>query len=694
MSIYNEDKEIQKAFDSEKIDSTFISPFENEYERMIDKEYTEEYGDQLIEDIHPIYKNPTKINLFDLYKTELQNVEIEEPEEKTLEQISEEKQKVRSTISKKYKEEEQKEETVETTLKGEPGVIKSYRKTFFEGEPETEGRVEFEEIEEEEELYVEVSVWTDEKDRAILLRGLYDSIQNDDIDNFRRIINPLPLNRMTPDDTTELLIDLLNRCKSLNRREITKIILHRYSGDIVGFDDYEGEVDSYPILPDLFRSNDIDMNILGFIIKSVSDSISIVELCIGIFEGDESELMNFALDRLFEIVGIPDDGTCNELSQQANDMGNIKALDFINNLKTRYAIIAPVPSYIMSQYKEDEEEDEEEDKLFDFLSSLELGKIITKRYYDRLNKAGVTLLQDLFDVDYKTLVDSAKIDEDVARLIVKKIRDERMFDEDELFIGADAERRDILNSMNFDLDDIDAIVDRLTQDVSQQYYGFGGEKKKITLGGNTEALKKIVENMTRKQRLEYILPLISSQFNKELYENDLLNSFLGPCNPIVKNRDGDINHICYKYGGCRMLYCNCFENINAYEDGQKYYPNIPMWFKEICDTCGNKILKRCYAIRRPLQGGGWEGTYCSFDCMNNFVCKKEDDFVEARLIEKLYEKLNNVEEGKLNGITDRKEFDPYTKLMEAVKEYPEGHVTKYLSDYILNPPKKKTKKQL
>lgn len=56
-------------------------------------------------------------------------------------------------------------------------------------------------------------------------------------------------------------------------------------------------------------------------------------------------------------------------------------------------------------------------------------------------------------------------------------------------------------------------------------------------------------------------------------------------------------------GPCRMLLCHCL------------LPEGETWFNGKCDVCQNFIMDRSHALRFPSAGGGWEGCYCSFECM-------------------------------------------------------------------------------
>lgn len=102
---------------------------------------------------------------------------------------------------------------------------------------------------------------------------------------------------------------------------------------------------------------------------------------------------------------------------------------------------------------------------------------------------------------------------------------------------------------------------------------------------------------------------------------------LGPVNTMYTDNPSniDIEHICSKYGGCRMFTCTEFECIDETGDDvdiMAEYPEVTDWFRGSCDICLKKIAKRHYAVREPLLYGGWQGCYCSFTCVEKMLEKK------------------------------------------------------------------------
>lgn len=118
------------------------------------------------------------------------------------------------------------------------------------------------------------------------------------------------------------------------------------------------------------------------------------------------------------------------------------------------------------------------------------------------------------------------------------------------------------------------------------------------------------KNMSEEQKMEILQPVLESQEIYNLKGNIELFRILGPVNPHY-NTDLTLDHICYKYGGCRMLTCVCFEHD---EDEP-----LDDWFTGICQKCGSKLRSRAHAIRKPLKFGGFVGCFCSTECIKDTV---------------------------------------------------------------------------
>jgi hypothetical protein len=119
--------------------------------------------------------------------------------------------------------------------------------------------------------------------------------------------------------------------------------------------------------------------------------------------------------------------------------------------------------------------------------------------------------------------------------------------------------------------------------------------------------------------------------------DDALFRELGPVNT---NHNQTPHHICSQYGGCRMFLCSEFADVDEEYDGTNVDDDPVDWFTGTCDKCDAVIAKRRYAVRIPLEDGGWMGTYCSIDCLKQDVA--EDDFVTGFKIGMMREQLKSI----------------------------------------------------
>lgn len=122
-------------------------------------------------------------------------------------------------------------------------------------------------------------------------------------------------------------------------------------------------------------------------------------------------------------------------------------------------------------------------------------------------------------------------------------------------------------------------------------------------------LERKIKSMSNEERMTLLQPVLENQNIYNLKGQLDLFRILGPTNP---HYDADLtyDHICYKYGGCRMMTCVCFE-IDSDDVG------LDDWFVGSCSVCNLKLRSRAHAFRKPLPYGGWIGCFCSKECIKD-----------------------------------------------------------------------------
>lgn len=165
-------------------------------------------------------------------------------------------------------------------------------------------------------------------------------------------------------------------------------------------------------------------------------------------------------------------------------------------------------------------------------------------------------------------------------------------------------------------------------------------KQKVSVGtnDNSEILKNLIISQYAISTSTEKLQLLKHIKNIPIVDDTLIFQEYGPVNTcyISNNNSYDKDHKCIKYGGCRMLLCNEFEQLNKYGSDIDIMSNYnDDWFRGYCDECSNKIGKKHYAIRLPLDHGGWKGCYCSFNCMKQEINNECVAIMTGRMKEQL-----------------------------------------------------------
>jgi len=206
--------------------------------------------------------------------------------------------------------------------------------------------------------------------------------------------------------------------------------------------------------------------------------------------------------------------------------------------------------------------------------------------------------------------------------------------EKELYELADKESKDEIKE---EIPSNEQAVEMLTEGLSRYGISF------VEIEKTKEFLLKEVSK-SKERKMELLKPVLENEKQKSLETDRLLYWTFGPSNPLV-SQDLTIDAPSYKYGGCRMFLCDLF-------DYNEEYDFVEDWFTGNCQQCLLKIRHRWYAVRQPRSMGGWDGCFCSWDCVRKWQKEKEDFEMEEDLLTK---KLIDIYEQKTKeiGIQDR-----------------------------------------
>jgi hypothetical protein len=485
----------------------------------------------------------------------------------------------------------------------------------------------------------------------------------------------LPIEKLSVEDSNQLLHGLIQFAgKEMNtlvtkkiNEEAVRDILTRFSGSVVGFDEYIG--DMYPILSYLFVDEKFPFETLQYIYYAVIEVVPMSEIALDIMhlqDGGPSAIEG--LQRLFEIFGRPDGETERLLYSEALSSRNQAALDYITSFQKFYQEPSDKPMYLVNPledglYEErmlldqadliakeiNESNESEEQKKVNECKNLLTNQF--KKYYSFFNiSIDKDIIQDYInETPLGTLYEQSLPYEGQKQFLIEFIQANGLTDvvpkskkkSDIEKVFTEDNRYNILQLITF-------LVNYFS--LNLQKYGFSVDQTDV----NHE---KLLDFLFQKSILE-IQSLLSQYLfqdkNTVVATNPELFLILGPCHTLKDSIHTDSTNICFRFGGCRMYYCNCFEE---HDDSQTYFPNIPTWFKGECDTCHKMIPKRMYAVRKPLPSGGWYGTYCSFTCLNNDPTTQ--DILTQDYITQMEKDLNEIK------VWDRNEINVEQELLDA-----------------------------
>lgn len=158
-----------------------------------------------------------------------------------------------------------------------------------------------------------------------------------------------------------------------------------------------------------------------------------------------------------------------------------------------------------------------------------------------------------------------------------------------------------------------------------------------------------------KIKVEMMKEFVKSRDEYNLFRDPDIFRVLGPAHPMTGTElDTDLDHPCAKFGGCRMITCIEFSNVD--DDGEIYdelieetkdYDSIDS-FTGACEyyECNKRIRAKHEAVRIPQLDGGWSKEwYCSWKHARADV--KRPNAVILTMIDNFESEFNTI------GIQDR-----------------------------------------
>ena len=380
-------------------------------------------------------------------------------------------------------------------------------------------------------------------------------------------LNQIDLDSINFYDRIKVLISILNECKKVNSdKNITELVLFRWCHD---------DLDVDGVIGDLAATTLCKMDLLKYLLNTFSDSsiVSILDLHIRTRYGS-GMVFSLVCDRLLEAYNLEnlDEYEWRALIEASIDSNNstkfdIKFLDRQSNYITKDN--KDVLDYIDSKIKD-----------------LNKNQCVPKPTY-------INLLEGETEDIYLKYIEEIKLED--------QSESQKELNELKETLYAYTNKSKVIDS------DLGEIAPITTDEVIDVF---------VSLKDNmSNFVKKEVHNLKDKKAED-----IKNSFPIERY--------CGPSNSILGT---NCMSSFTETGPCRMFQCICRE-FDDNDDEISYDENInpqDVWFTGYCDICQKKIAKYRYALRFPIDGGGWLGCYCSFECIENTEVRpiyKNDEF--------------------------------------------------------------------
>jgi hypothetical protein len=124
------------------------------------------------------------------------------------------------------------------------------------------------------------------------------------------------------------------------------------------------------------------------------------------------------------------------------------------------------------------------------------------------------------------------------------------------------------------------------------------ERALETLAPDKKLLFKQQETSDGEQ--EYDMQAIAEQAKKRAEDPELFRVW-GPSNLLLGANPDDV--------------IDGTADLRMFTDDRFTPEDQGTWFTGSCDNCWLRIKSARYAVRKPIESGGWKGQYCSWDCV-------------------------------------------------------------------------------
>ncbi len=308
-----------------------------------------------------------------------------------------------------------------------------------------------------------------------------------------------------------------------------------------------------------------------------------------ILENDDSI---FSEPDLIQGVTMSSQGALFLLFSACYDARNMKAVDWIlDNIRDPTSYVDP-ESYIFSH---------------PLLSDLLLSFVVDANLHDDPEKEKKTKFNIANCIDCLIMLDS---NDETYAACAKAVR----------ILGT----TDFISWVNFAMTAEDYGNETVWEFCCQQAKHVAPYRPKPIYIKKAPKLDKLVETPATSVRLppppledhDKVSPAVLDNMVQDLENNVERFRFLGPSNFVTGARARDI--------------LSGEAELRMFNDNRMIDEEYDSWFTGNCDECWYKIKKLRYAVRKPLEGGGWSGCFCSWECVV-INCDENEEIVPREM---------------------------------------------------------------
>lgn len=414
-----------------------------------------------------------------------------------------------------------------------------------------------------------------------IISALLTSIEGDNKDITIIILNSMKIKEISTDESDRFFSFLIKTCNKANAKNTAKSI-YEYWDNLMNT-----ETSLISLFPQLFFNKYLSAKELVFLDQSLypeyifgfMDVISdIIQLNVSItYEGTLSESQyHEACDKLILTYGEPTIDIIQKIYNDSfRDSTNNAVTDYFANILRQKGPYAEIPQWMI----------------------IPKNEILVKESDIKI---------PIYDVDISNITTDSVIDILLDNLKIQKIN----------------KPKTIISGINYNTGNVEELDGNILaysklpdktiilEDKPTEPSDLSDSELSIL---KSQLINKL-NNMNKEELDNMLQEYIKVKTLSSLQNDDTLFRIMGPAAPLTAATSDELIN-----GGDRMFYSYTFEGEDF--DGEIELDDdiIIEWFTGWCYFCNKRIRRKWHAVREPIIGGGWEGCYCSFNCVRDSI---------------------------------------------------------------------------